>query len=377
MSWRIEAPLSDSTIFGRLLPERVLNEFDGPKIFTTRDIKNNLFLAFWCDEDEDSGMARFIVAPTNEKIVCQVDSGDRQVRSAILPPQVWVADVDLNGDVESVWQLSSTEIPEDYLPRKGIFLKIEHQPLLTLRFAGSELSKDNVPASVVKRAVDSVTTVMKSLVEATSQRIPLPGRPDDAFRMLYDLRTQDFALASFQVSFKSPILDNTGQSTYEQVALLLNQTLEWLVGPKTEYDVEVDSELRLAALASVVNLTPPKHGLIEEVHLCGTLTSGISFTLNRTHTLKAKKELGRIKSDDPIVSIKGQVRQLDKDRCILTVRDQAVGLDQKCRYDDQYADDAIEALANDDYVHVAGRRLASGVVEINLLSILKPPFPNP
>jgi hypothetical protein len=234
---------------------------------------------------------------------------------------------------------------------------------------GTELHKDNVPASVIKRVVDSVTTAMKSLVETASARTITPGRPDDAFRMLYDLRAQSMAFGSFEISFRPPQTSDADEESCSHVAQLFTQSMDWLVGPADTLPSDGDQELLALALASIVSLTPPKHGLIEEVHIGGAVAEGHNFILRREHTVKAKDELKRIASEDPVVEIKGQVRQIDKDRCILTVRDHQAGVDQRCRYDDQYADDAIEALANDDVVRVVGRRKKSGVVEINLLSI--------
>ncbi|MFZ1376195.1 MAG: OB-fold nucleic acid binding domain-containing protein [Geothrix sp.] len=372
MTWEIEDRFACPNVFGDLRPETVLNEFDGPKLFTTRHTQGHLLLAYWCDEDDEAKTERFILAPTTESTITSIDSGELAVRDGLDQPLVWLVDRAYDSRVTACWNVPFALIPNGVLPKLNTFLHLEHQPYLSVRMAGADLHKDNVPASVIKRVVDSVTTAMKSLVEAASSRAIAPGRPDDAFRMLYDLRAQSVAFGSFQISFRPPQTSDVDKESCGHVSQLFTQSLDWLVGPAETLPSDGDQELLALALASIVSLTPPKHGLVEEVHIGGVVAAGRDFVLRREHTVKAKNELKRIASEDPVVEIKGQVRQIDKDRCILTVRDHQVGVDQRCRYDDQYADDAIEALANDDVVRVVGRRKPSGVVEINLLSVEPP-----
>jgi hypothetical protein len=372
MTWEIDARFACPNAFGDLRPETVLNEFDGPKLFTTRHTLGHLFLGYWCDEDDEDSTERYILAPTTESLVASIDSGELAVRDGLDQPLVWVVDRAYDSQVKGCWNLPFASIPQEFLPKPDTYLHLEHQPYLSVCMAGTDLHRDNVPASVIKRVVDSVTTAMKSLVEAASSRAITLGRPDDAFRMLYDLRAQSMAFGSFQISFRPPQTSDADEESCGHVSQLLTQSLDWLVGPEDTLPADGDQELMALALASIVSLTPPKHGLIEEVHIGGVVVEGRDFVLRREHTVKAKNELKRIATEDPVIEIKGQVRQLDKDRCILTVRDQQAGVDQRCRYEDQYADDAIEALANDDIVRVVGRRKPSGVVEINLLSIESP-----
>lgn len=368
MIWEPDSQFSCPPVLAALRPERVLNDFDGPKIFTTRNEHGQLLLAYWCDEDPATRVERFIIAPTSNKIIASMEAGNITVREALGQPLVWIIDKGYDSSISACWSISFEDIPVEILPLGDVFLYVEHQPYLTVRMAGSRLNRENVPASVIKRTVDSVLTSLKSFAEAASFRDAGVGRPDDAFRMLYDLRAQSMAFASFQVSFKRPEVSPDIQEDFTNISQLVEQTLEWLIGPESTLPAGQDDDRGALALASIVGLTPPRHGLVEEVHINGSITGGHSYVLCREHTVKVKAELKRITTEDPIVEIKGQVRQIDKDRCILTIRDQAAGIDQRCHYDDQFADEAIEALANDDFVLVVGRRKRTGVVEINLLS---------
>jgi hypothetical protein len=79
--WEIEGKEIDSGRFTPFEPVEVLYEYDGPRIFTTRDLDGELNLAHWSDEDEKA--TRYVVVPTSPGIVDSLRRGILSVHDAL------------------------------------------------------------------------------------------------------------------------------------------------------------------------------------------------------------------------------------------------------------------------------------------------------
>ena len=82
--WEIKGKPIEAKRFAPFEPLRVLNYYDGPRIFTFNDADDALCLACWSDEDE--GQARFLVVAVTTKIIADLESGLLTVREALSQP---------------------------------------------------------------------------------------------------------------------------------------------------------------------------------------------------------------------------------------------------------------------------------------------------
>lgn len=184
--------------FGAIIPEQTLYELDSPMIFTFRDT-SGLLLAYMCGEDQ--GSSRFIAVPTSASIVAELVSGYISVIAALSQPWCWCLDVNTKGTVVRCWVTSMGELPSAVLPAEDVLLNPALEPLFAVKVEGRNLGLRNVPASVVKRAVDGAYTALKKLSEEDGG---VMGRPSETRRQLYDLSTRKVALGSFEISFGAP-----------------------------------------------------------------------------------------------------------------------------------------------------------------------------
>ncbi|MFM7039359.1 MAG: hypothetical protein ACKO2L_16730 [Planctomycetaceae bacterium] len=86
--WQISGCQLSNDYLGSFSPDRILYEYDGPKIFTVRDREQDLCLACWSAADEQFN--RFIVVPTSETIVKALESGELPVAQALDQPRCWL-----------------------------------------------------------------------------------------------------------------------------------------------------------------------------------------------------------------------------------------------------------------------------------------------
>ncbi len=63
--WNISGQTVAKERFEPFLPVEVLDDYDGPRIFTLKDTDGELNLAYWSDGDQ--GNSRYVVVPTKKK----------------------------------------------------------------------------------------------------------------------------------------------------------------------------------------------------------------------------------------------------------------------------------------------------------------------
>ena len=118
--WEIKGKSIDAKRFEPFEPVRVLNFYDGPRIFTVLDSDGGLCLACWSDEDERR--SRFLVVPVTSKTIAELERGMLTVREALIQPRMWVVDLTLAGAVEFVWLVNSEDVPDDAQPQLDTML---------------------------------------------------------------------------------------------------------------------------------------------------------------------------------------------------------------------------------------------------------------
>ena len=101
-------------------PIHVLYEFDGPRIFTCRDRKGRLFLAYLSNEHETG--FRFLVVPFSTELEYALTTGQMDLRDTLWLPRVWIFDLQTDWIPVRAWEASAAALPADLLPRPGVML---------------------------------------------------------------------------------------------------------------------------------------------------------------------------------------------------------------------------------------------------------------
>ena len=107
-------------------PVRVLYEFDGPKIFTCKDLTGQPFLAFQCSANREA--VRFLVVPFGDGLESRLTTGDINLRDALIRPQMWIFDLDNSWKPVHSWRVRANDFPSRLLPRDGVMLWSHLQP---------------------------------------------------------------------------------------------------------------------------------------------------------------------------------------------------------------------------------------------------------
>jgi hypothetical protein len=378
MSWNVSGIEYPTDFFGSFEPVDILYDFDGPRIFTTNKENFGIFLAYQCAEDAD--LSRYIVVPANNALVDALRAGHATMRDALHQPWMWLVDRRHSGEIARARKIDFHELPEGALPRPGVLLLPSLRPVLSIRMVGAGLGASNVPASVIRRAVEGATTALKFLVEWVLKAESTGGRPEDRLRRYYDLPVQRVAFASFEIAFAPP--PQADQASFikdEEEALnkigeLLQKGLEWASSSQEEsLSNNQESFVILEALAKLI---PPRHGVVTEVHLGGRLAGPITRprVLTRASSERVRKALTSIRADVHPVKMEGFVREFDKDKRTFTLRDADGNHMGRCSVPEIIYDDALAAFDGEYLTTVLGHESkARGIIDV--LSIAPTPIP--
>lgn len=351
----------------------VLYSYDGPRIFTTAN-QGKLFLAYLCDEDDD--VARYIVAPTNEKIIADLKDGRLSVRSALEQSWLWLVDRSHPGGELKAWRVSSlSELPADTVPKAGVPLLPAHRALVSVKLDGPELSTGRAPSSVVKRAVEGMGGALKVLLDwtiaATKQAKP------ERMRRLYDLPVQQLAFGSVEVGFALPadaqgnLFPDDEQKVLRSALTMLDEALAW-ASSEEDAILPADEDQRSAYLEAIEKLVPPSRGPVTTTKVGGRgLRASRIRVLDRTATERVRVAIQQMKRPPGPVSYTGLIRELDKDRSTFTLRDDAGNDICACSFNDDLSSEVERAFALVTRVTIVGNKVP-GRREIELTNIAQP-----
>lgn len=146
--WNILGRKLDTRQFQPFIPCEVLYDFDGPRIFTIKDIEGELNLAYWSDEDEKDRFYRYVVVPTTSRIIDALKYGSISVFEALNQPRCWLCDISYQGELNQCQAVDFDLVPRDALPNTGTMLLPTLEPLLSqpidLEGRIRELDKDRL-----------------------------------------------------------------------------------------------------------------------------------------------------------------------------------------------------------------------------------------
>lgn len=354
MSWHVKGqPVSP---LGILDPIETLYEFDGPRVFTSRDAEGFLLLAYVCDESALGSW--LLVVPTAEQTVGALKEGQVTLFEALHQPWAWLVSRDNEGKTLATHRTELSSVPERNLPQRGARLTGEG-PLVRIRLSGSGIGRANVPASVARRGMDAVTTGLKSVFDFVQGRAAL-GRPNEEFRKLYDLPLTYVAFNSFEVAFGQPEAGLGDEQTIADASELLRNAIRWVEGEGGELPHDdVTSSVMLRALEK---LAPPLTGLVEKVELSGSMLSRSPhrpISLTRVATKRIRAAIGSITAErEELITLHGVISQFDKVKASFTLREIAGQTEeQKCMVaDDSLYDEAFDRFVDNERVVIVGRR---------------------
>ena len=376
MDWQINAPEFGIEPFVGVQLNEILYEFDGPRIFTATSLFGTLlyFLA-----EEDDGISRFIVVPTNAQIIERLKSGILSVWDALNQPWIWVVDISFNGMPQKSWRCTLADVPTDVLPKSGVMLWSHLEPVFALRAIGEGLSEGNVPASVIRQVIDGATTALKKIASRVFEKGRPQGRKANFIRQFYDLPAQGFAYNSFEVAFKLPDLkqlklpdggsaDDLSEA-FEEIGNQLQQAIEWAL--KTTSDSADTSEIDLELLEALEKLVPRQTGIVESVELRGRIFKNTHkrYPLTRESSKRVSNALRNARStQERICQISGLIPEVDKDNFTFTLRGTDDGSEHFCSFPPELIDEVLLAFNTDKRVTVSGREtLGNGNIEVSII----------
>lgn len=339
--------------FQALTPERILYEFDGPRIFTVRHELGE-FLAYLSAEDVTEKTSRYLLVPTDDAIVAALEKGTRTVYEALAQPWVWILDIGFDGQTKQAWRTITSAIPADCLPKQHVMLWPELEPLVSIRMIGDSLEEGQIPGSVIRRAVEGVANALKKLAESA---LGDQKRQGLTVRQFYDLPAQHFAFRSFEISFRAPDLkqlqlgeqEGVLEQQYDAVAKKFSEALDWAITADPEESALPSIDLDL--LKALERLVPPQTGVVERVELRGQLFKHLPekrFELSRQASRNVTRALARLRDpQEKVRTLSGLIDEFDKGKMTFTLRYTGEA-EYKCSISDELYDEVMELFKVDN-----------------------------
>jgi hypothetical protein len=328
--------------------DRVLYEAESPVVFITHTAFDQQLLAYVADDNQEGTFT--VLAPVSTDNLARLERGTLSVRDALTLSWMWLHVA--SPSVSGLWPVTIEELADGHLPNPATPLYPEHEPLLRTRAIGERVQIGRMPASVVAFVADSTRKAIKILLDDLLM-LPSEGRPREEHRALYDLPIQNFAFASFELSFGLPDEGLFPREQFREAAKKLERGLAWAsstdAAPLTaESDAEREAMLRAALL-----LTPPQAGVITEVQVSGLWIQRGPIRLTRDSRRRVRQELRDIDSER-VMRYTGRIGEIDVDNSSFILRDLEDGQDRRGFYEDDLLDDMIAFFVNAQRVAVAG-----------------------
>lgn len=371
--WSIAGEKAGWPDMGSLEPLCVLMDYDGPRFFVAKSNDRNFFLVYQIGEDQTR--ERFLLVPATERFIEDIQANRVNLRDALTTSRlVWFVDRFRNGTLSDSHSIDVTDVPDDVLPESGVYLFPSAEPLLRLKLNGEGLGPDQVPGSVVKRAIEAATGAMKVLVRHIQQRKSQTGRPAESLRRLFDLPARDFAFGSFVISFASPEGIDQPQldeaDTLKEVGRLLTEGLKWATEPQGR---EAPKEEEWGAIVeAIAKLAPPAKGKVKSVEVGGSLVIAPStaIVLTRTATERVSNARKTTGKERKVRSFEGYIRAFDKTHLTFILRDAKEADIRKVQFGEDEYDDAYLAFETGERVTILvweypGSRGAAVAVELD------------
>lgn len=152
MMWNVQGQPVDPERFLPFETVRVLNYYDGPRVFTFHDAADALCLACWSDEDETH--SRFLVVQVTDRIIEDLEGGRLSVAEALAQPRLWVVDWAPNGALTAAWSVAPQDVPKDAQPQPRTMLHRSLDPVRRLRANNAVIRTGEMPGSKAKSTID-------------------------------------------------------------------------------------------------------------------------------------------------------------------------------------------------------------------------------
>ncbi len=392
--WEIKGKQVDLKRFMPFEPLRVLNYYDGPRIFTFNDADDALCLACWSDEDETH--SRFLVVPVTDGIIAHLEDGLLSVREALAQPRLWVVDWSQDGSLAGAWLVDHQDVPVDSQPQPRTMLHRSLDPILSLRATGEAIRPGEIPGSVIKSTVEGAQRAIKCLAEYEMDLPTRKGRPSRALRKLYDLPVQKTLAASFEVQFRSPLNEPTLFEGLEESEILeekgvlshvadhLKTGLSWLTtttSVASALPVPENPDLSLAIIKALKFLAPSPRGPIREMEIRGELAiqSAEPVRLSRNVRSILNGAMSRIPATKQRrVELSGRIREVDERMMRFELHDEKLtpATIRVCEFDPDLWDDVYEMFGVEETVDVIGIE-TNPSSNVRVLSLIRPEIADP
>ena len=398
--WQPQGKTADPNPLGTLAPDEVLFEFDcEPITYVSTEPDGGLLLVHSLIADQ--GTSRYLVVPIDARILTELKAGRLDLFSGLRQPRCWVVDLvaadenDPPYQVQAVVRVAFDSIPLSHLPKPGVMVRPELDPIFRLRLVGPGVGPGKTTAADVRMATKAAESGLRALARIALDEEKKVGRARRSVRDFSDLPFQYSRAASFEVAFGRPGEQTSegDQKVFDEMGRLLSEVLKSL---RSDADgatliAGLDAKKSAQLLEAVRAMTPPLTGDVERIEIGGNLVgpSSVSVSLTRDDRSRSNRRIKawhRPAEDDGFVGASGVVEEADQGRLVFTLRQvelfrtidkftqEQVKVPQEVvfNFEEQFLDDVMEFFNSQERVRVWGETFKSGydVLSIRPLSDL-------
>jgi len=331
--WKVNGiPLTDLSILGDFKPIEILDEYDEPLSFTSKDAAGGLLLTHNLAGSNE--VLRYVAVVFDEVLLDRYKRGLLDVFGALHQPRAWVVDLSHDWQLSAAWAVRLADLPPEVLPQRGVMLYSHLEPLFRIRLVGPQFGEGKTSASSLRRITAITEDALKRVAEIVTEQERKKGRTAASLKRYFDLGMQTMAAASLELAFARPPTDNavekqTDARVLEEMGRLLNAGIAAANGDPTDFDaLNLARESQVSLLEAIKELSPSKESKTKEVFVSGQL-----FGARRSPQLLTRKSrratherIKTLRANDPpqnqyLYATEGVISQADRDNYFFFLRD--------------------------------------------------------
>lgn len=152
--------------------EKVIKDYDGPKVYTFNTTNGAYYLAYFCDDSEDFSSTKWFYFPTNNSLVEKLIFNRVTIREFMKNClSAFIVDVTGNNISNISYTPYFNQLPADFIPQAGVMLT-NSQSKLTLKVERAGISPSNINEKSLVWLLDNFRTATKSAMKKVKSIFP-------------------------------------------------------------------------------------------------------------------------------------------------------------------------------------------------------------
>ncbi len=142
----------------------ILDQYDGPIVYTFVNQLNDFYLAYFCEQETDLITKKWLYILTNQYSVDELKNDKVSISDFIKRSKYILISTTLKNEVQSVDEIAFNSIPEGFVPEADVFLESEEKDFV-VKLNRKNINPSNVNGELIALVVSRISICAKLCTE--------------------------------------------------------------------------------------------------------------------------------------------------------------------------------------------------------------------